>query len=224
MPDKYEVRTQYTPALLCSVPFIAIGIYFIGGIDAGFWSSVLGQTAGGISMTVALYYFAAFICRHVGKWIEERVSKNGLYFPTTDYLIEDSKICTPERQSEIIKKINNEFGIDLSSRQADSESNRRRIHEAIGAIRKKFFQKSDPILLRNIQFGFSKNLAGGALVAALTALCLAIGSVLTQNTVSFKVSIVLFLIYVVLTIFGLMAMKSNGIRYAHTLFDEYLAS
>ena len=224
MPDKYEIRAHYAPALLCSAPFIAFGFYFLGRIDGGFWNTLLAQAVSGISMTFALYYLAAFVCRHAGKWLEDTIFGYGINLPTTDYLIEGSALCSAERQDQIRTKILREFDINLNSKKADTRDNRRRIHEAVGGVRRKFFKKSEIILQRNIQFGFSKNLAGGALVSLAASLALGIISAIQHNSTCLTVSTLLAAWYTVLAVFGLIAMKPNAIRYAHTLFDEYLAS
>jgi hypothetical protein len=223
MPEKYEIQARFTPALLCSAPFIAFGFYFLSGADKGFWSTLLAQAVAGVSMTFALYYLAAFVCRQIGKWLEDKMYGNGLNFPTTDYLIEGSILCSSERQDSIRYKIEQEFGIDLAAKKADTGANRRRINEAVAAVRRKFFKKSEIILQRNIQFGFAKNLAGGAILSFVASLLLGIISVASLNYTSATVSALLAVWYASLSAFGLMAMRSNAIRYAHTLFEEYLA-
>lgn len=223
MPDKYEIRTQYYPALLCSAPFIAFGFYFLSQIETGFWSTILAQAVSGISMTVALYYLAAYVCRHMGKWLEDKTFKKGLCYPTTEYLVEGSALCSRERQNQIIGKIRKEFKINLVTKQMDTTENRQRINEAVSGIRSKFFRKNEIILQRNIQFGFAKNLAGGALISVFVSLGLIALSILTDNRTSLTVSSLLTCWYLILSVFGLIAMRSNSTRYAHTLFDEYLA-
>src|SRR5687768_11348989 len=110
MIDKYEVRTQYIPALLTSAPFIAFGFYFLGQLDTTFWNSLLTQAVSGVSMTFALYYLSAFTCRHAGKWIEDLMFQKGKNFPTTHFLLDDDTNCSLERKNEICKKIKKDFG------------------------------------------------------------------------------------------------------------------
>lgn len=222
MPDKYEIRAQYTPAILCSVPFILFSFYYLNTLNGDFWNSVGAQAAGGVTMAAALYYLAAFACRHTGKWLEDRIYARGNKFPTTEFLLDKDTSCSPERKQEIIRKINSDFSIDLSGRGEDTSSNRLRIHEAVGAIRQLFFKKNEMILLRNIQYGFAKNLAGGAIIALAASFATALFSVLAKAEAPFQISILLIVWYAMLATYGLLAMRSNSRRYAHTLYDEFL--
>jgi len=224
MIDKYELRAQFMPALLCSAPFIAFGFYFLSRLDTTFWGALLAQTVGGITMTFALYYLAAFVCRHVGKWLEDWMFKEGKDFPTTSFLLDRDANCSPERKKEILVKIKKEFEINLEGKTTDTAANRRRIHEAIGQVRRRFFKKNEMILQRNIQFGFSKNIAGGALVSALVSMALTLLAVLANDQQALQIALVLAVIYLVLAVYGLVSMGSNAKRYAQTLFDEFLAS
>jgi hypothetical protein len=224
MPDKYEIRTHYMPALLCSAPFMALGIYFIAQLDDRFWDSVLTQAFGGVTMSFALYFLAAFTCRHVGKWLEDRVFGQGKDFPTTKFLLDSDTNLSHERKQEIYAKIKTEFNIDLAGKTDGGSAGRKRIHEAIGQIRQRFFKKNEMILQRNIQFGFAKNVTGGAIVAVITSLLLCVLSVLSGQHQVLKVSVLLLCAYILLGLYGLAAMKSNAGRYAHTLFDEFLAN
>lgn len=224
MPDKYEIRAHYMPALLCSAPFMALGIYFIAQLDDQFWNSVLTQAFGGVTMSFALYFLAAFTCRHIGKWFEERIFGQGRDFPTTEFLLDTDANLSQERKQEIYNKVKTDFGIDLSNKTDGSSAGRKRIHEAVGQIRQRFFKKNEMILQRNIQFGFAKNLAGGAAAATGASLMLCALAVVSGQDQVLNVSILLLCIYTVLSLYGLVAMKSNAKRYAHTLFDEFLAS
>lgn len=223
MPDKYELNTQYIPALLCSLPFILVVMYFISKIDASFWGAVLTQTAGGIGISGAIYYLASYTCRHVGKWLEDAMFNNGESFPTTTYLLDYDTHFSNEHKQEIRSKIFNNFNIDLKDRTRNTHASRQRIHEAVGRIRQQFFKANDMILMRNIQFGFSKNLAGGSLVALVVSVALLTISLTAQTQLSSNMCVILIFWYVALSIYGLIAMRSNAKRYALALFDEFLA-
>lgn len=224
MIDRYEVRAHYIPALLCSAPFIAFGFYFIRSFDEVFWASLFTQTIGGLTMSFALYYLAAFTCRHTGKWIEDVMFSHGKNFPTTHFLLDGDDSCSPERKVEIYQKIKTDLGIDLKGKTADTPKNRQRINEAIGAIRQKFFKKNQAILQKNIQFGFSKNTAGGALVSLVASLVLFLLAIQVKSVQVTYVLATLVFLYLILFLYGLIATRSNSRRYAYTLFDEFLAS
>lgn len=224
MTDKYEVRANFMPALLCSAPFAAFGFYFLSTIDPVFINSLLIQTAGGVTTATALYYFQVFMCRHAGKSIEDRIFKHGRNFPSTRFLLNDDISLSPQRKKEIRKKIRDEFGINLNNRTSDTESNRQFIHEAISRIRQKFYKKNDLILQRNIYYGFSRNTAGGALIAVCISILLGLTAWVMNNLPAFQISVVFVCTYAIAAIFCAISIPSNARRYAETLFDEFLAS
>ena len=182
MADKYDVQARYAPALLCSVPFILLGFYFLNDIDSTFWSSAFGMSIGSLSLSAAMYVLASHACRIVGKVLEEKIFNNGADFPTTLFLLDGDANFTPERKKMIYSKINTEFGVDLSGKTSDSPQNRRLIHECVGQIRSKFYKKNEMVLQRNIQFGFAKNLAGGSLIAIIASIVgLAVSQVVNNS-------------------------------------------
>lgn len=222
MADKYDIQARYIPAIVCSVPFVALGFYFLGSIDLNFWGKVFAIGFGGLTMMAALYQVFAHFCRLLGKWLEENMFNDGLDFPTTILLLDDDPTCTPERKSELYRKIKAEFNIELEGKTADTPANRRRIHEAVGQIRKRFFKKNEMVLQRNIQFGVAKNLAGGAIIAILTSVVAIILSWLTNSDTALKVSTFLLITYALLAVGALWAMKFTAKHYALTLFDEFI--
>ena len=224
MIDKYELRTHHMPALICAAPFIAYSFYFVSGLDLGFLNAILAQAVAGVGTVSALYYLEAFTCRHIGKMLEDRMFSRGRDFPTTQFLLDADTHCSPERKQEIKTKILSDFGVDLTGRTVGTSADRQLIHEVIGKIRQKFYKKNDAILQRNIYFGFSKNIAGGAIVSALTSILLSIVALFVDNMVAFQVAIGLAILYTVICGFGLWAMTDNARRYAETLFDEFLAN
>jgi hypothetical protein len=224
MPDRYELRTQYIPALLCSLPFTALGVYFLHNLDTAFWNTVLAQAAGGIGMAAALYYLASKICRSVGKMIEEKTFKDGREFPTSRFLMDDDDHFSDDFKQEIFRKVKNELGIELSGKTSDRATDKKRVHEAVGRIRQKFFQKNELIAQRNIDYGFSRNLLGGAIVALLASVLVAALSTLTNADTALRISALLIIWNILLIVFGWLTLRSNADRYAHTLFTEFVSS
>lgn len=224
MADKYDIQARYTPALLCSVPFMLLGFYFLNNIDSAFWSSAFGMSIGSLSLSAAMYVLASHSCQIVGKVLEERIFNNGDDFPTTTFLLDSDTSLTPERKKMIYSKINKEFGVDLNHKTSDSPKNRRLIHECVGQIRSKFFKKNEMVLQRNIQFGFAKNLAGGSLIAILACIVGLAVSQLINNPKATSLSLVLLLIYVIVGVGAYFSIRFTAKHYANTLFDEFLRS
>jgi len=224
MFSAYEVKARLVPALICSVPFLAFGYFFLASIDSGFTQLVLAQVIGGIGTMAAAFLFLAFVARHVGTWLQDVMFNEGDRFPTTVFLLDSNEIFSAERKLQIRNKVKQEFGVDLTNRVSDTAQDRQRIGEAVSHIRKKFFGKKGLALQRNIEFGIAKNIAGGSFLALAVSLVVLVISFAVGLTSVFYLGLVMAAIYAVLIAFGLIAMGTNAKRYATALFEEYLAS
>ncbi len=224
LPDRYDIEARYVPAVLSSAPFIALGFYFIAGIDVGFWSKLFTLSFGGITMTIALYKLAEQSCRLAGKYIEYRLFKDGLYFPTTTYLIATDNTLSPERKQKLYKKIKKLHKVDLSATSTDTPENRRRINEVVGQVRRVFIGKDTMVAQRNIQYGFFRNLAGGTLLAIPASIVCIILAAIVNSVAAARVSEVLLAAYLLIFIFAVPILRFLGKQYAITLFDELLGS
>ncbi len=221
--DRYDIEARYAPALASSVPFLFFGYYFISGIDGAFWQSAFTLAIGSIGLSTALYLIAVHFCRTLGKILEDKLFRNGLDFPTTDFLLDGDTNLTPDRKKQIREKIKQRFNINLESTGKDTDANRRQIHEAVGQIRNIFYLKNHLIQQRNIQFGTTRNLLAGSIVAITFS---ALGTLLAWvvgNDTATKVAVVLFLIYVLVALFSAFLLKFTARHYATTLFDEFIA-
>lgn len=219
----YEVRARLVPALVCSVPFLAFGYFFLASIDNGFTQLVLAQVLGGISTMAAVFLLLAFAARHVGTWLQDVMFNDGDRFPTTLLLLEGDATFSEERKQQIRAKVDKEFNIDLTDRTSDTAQSRQRVGEAVSHIRKKFFGKKGLALQRNIEFGIAKNVAGGSILAFIVSIIIAVISFIVGMTGLFSLGIILTALYAIGIVFGVMAMGTNSKRYATALFEEYLA-
>jgi len=221
--DRYDIEARYVPALASSVPFLFFGYYFINGIDGAFWQSAFALTVGSVGLSTALYLIAVHFCRTLGKVIEERWFRNGLTFPTTAFLIDSDTNLTPNRKTEIRRKVKKQFNIDLGTATEGTDADRRLIHEAVGQIRKTFYRNNHLLQQRNIQFGLTRNLLAGSLVAiTVSAAGLFLGS-LTNNTTASAVAVTLLIAYLFLATASVLLLKFTARQYAYTLYDEFIA-
>lgn len=222
--DRYDIEARYVPALVCSVPFLFFGYYFFNGLDGAFWQSAFALTIGSVGLSTALYLVAVHFCRTIGKVIEENWFRRGLAFPTTEFLLDTDANLTPNRKAEIRRKIKKQFKIDLGSVSEDTDANRRLIHEAIGQIRTVFYRNNHLIQQRNIQFGMTRNLLAGSLIATgVSSAGLLLSSLLSNGTAS-AVALTLLIMYVLLALASAALVKFTARQYAHTLFNEYMAT
>ena len=222
-PDRYDIEARYAPALVCSVPFLFFGFYFFSGLATEFWHSAFAVNTGTISLSSAIFFVLVHFCRMVGKIIEEKMYRDGLNFPTTTLLLDNSTNLSEDRKAKIIAKIKSSFGTNIKNRTEGSDSDRRLIHESVGQIRSLFYKKSPMLLQRNIQFGFAKNLLGGSILATLAAIIGLILSKVMSNEQAAGVSLLLVSIYAALALFSYVLVRFTAKHYAHTLYDEFLS-
>ena len=221
MPDKYEIHAQYVPAVLYSASFAVIGFYFLAQIKTDIWGTILTLGVGGTTMTFALYQLAKHASRFLGKRLEEWVFQDGRGFPTTRFLLDGDATYTAERKADIVARIKDKFGTDLTGHTADTTTNRQRIHEIVGQVRKKFF-KNDMVLQRNIQYGFWRNLAGGSAIAIIVSATATVLSTVTHMGVALTISLVFLGAYILTAIASFFAMKLCAKYYALALYDELM--
>jgi hypothetical protein len=220
--DRYDIEARYVPALVCSVPFLFFGYYFISGLDGAFWQLVLTQAVGSLALTTALYLVAIHYCAAIGKVVENRWFNEGLSFPTTEFLLNKDVHLTQNRKSLIRHKINERFNLDLNRATGDTVTNRRHIHEAVGQIRSAFYRKNHLIQQRNIRFGITKNLLAGSTIAGIMS---AFGYLLSSwvgNDTASSVALALFVLYILLAIVSGALIKSTAQQYAYALYDEFI--
>ncbi len=224
MPDKYEIETHYYPALLNSVPFLLLGYYFLSNIDNAFWGHAATATIGGIGIASALYWLQMSMCRAIGKVIEDRLFDTGKKMPTTELMITSDQRLSQDRKGSIVAKVQKDFGIKLKGRLEDTPSNRVFINEAIGQIRTKMGRNNPLISQRNRQYGFVRNMLGGALLAeAASVLGIAV-SMLSDNSIALNLAVFFAVIYAVVAGIMFALLRFMGVQYACALYDEYLAS
>jgi hypothetical protein len=221
--DRYDIEARYVPALACSVPFLFFGYYYINGIDGAFWQSALTLTVGSIGLSTALYLIAIHFCRTLGKVIEEEWFRKGSGFPTTEFLLDSDTNLTSSRKAEIRAKIKKQFKIDLSTATEGTYTDRKRIHEAVGQVRKIFYRNNHLIQQRNIQFGLTRNLLAGSLVAIIVSAAGLLLSSLAYNAAACTVATILLTLYVLLAAISALLLKFTARQYACTLFDEFIA-
>lgn len=224
MPDKYDVQARYVPALVCSVPLLFLWFYYLKGLDGSFWQSVSVVAIGSLGLSTALFIVVVHFGRAIGKLMEEKMFKRGLTFPTTEFLLDTDNNLSPDMKAKIISKIHARFGIQLSARTKDTGINRRAIHEAIGQVRSMFYKKNPMVLQRNIQFGLSKNLFGGCVLATGASILGLILSLPSHDTTTLQIAASLIAIYSVVGIGSFVLIPFTARHYATTIYDEFMAS
>lgn len=222
--NRYNIEARYTPSLVCSVPFFFFAYYYLQNVDNEFWSSAAGLTIGGIGLSTAMLIVMVNFCRNLGKFIEEKIFKDGLEFPTTTFLLDTDTNLSKGYKKSVIKKIKDEFDIDLSDETEGTIANRRTINEAVRRINSMFFGKNDLLLQRNIQFGFTKNILAGAIIALSVSDFGVTVSALTNNITAMHVAAILAVLYGLVALIAVTSVRFVARHYAQALYGEFMAS
>jgi hypothetical protein len=226
--NSYNITARIYPAIITSIPFYVFHFFYLSPTLGQFWGDLLGiQIASDATIILALLFLFAQLNRHVSKQLfQNKMFAKGLAFPTTDYLLHfDSHFSKPYR-SQIHAKIKNDFGIDIPSHEEEKQDPahaRKIINEAIGRVRVKV---GDGKLVgqHNAEYGFARNLAGGAIIALCMSVADAIFFAVLHDAVAAWFSVALIVIYFLVIIFSKQIINAFAHHYAEKLIDEYMAA
>ena len=225
---KYTTYARTAPALLCAVPFLVFYYFYLSPVLSdmfNFFNNI--KNIANLSFPVILVYFFSQVNRYLSKVIFQKMYfKEELYMPTTNFLLYSDKQFTDDYKNNFQKKVYNDFNIKLLNKKEESENEiiaRKRIVETMSLIRKKS-AKSNLLLQHNIEYGFFRNLIGGAVIAGpLSVLFIFYFHYFSYNASAIIFLIILAGVYSLLIIFSKHLMQEYGNAYAKILFQEYLS-
>lgn len=223
--DKYSRVARVYPALISLIPCLLLTF----GVVENELKQVLGEilslkVLGGVSINVAVLFLLIQVNRFIGKEVfEKNYFKDELHMPTTDMLLPTSDAISPDMRKKIADKCFRDFDLKLpvvSEQEADESLVRRRIVEIVAQIRQKV--KGGYLLLQhNIEYGFARNLIGGAPLALIISLVDAV-YFFDKGKGFFAFSIFLATVWVLLLVFSKMIIERFGVLYAKRLIQEYI--
>lgn len=225
MFNEYNIRARFFPTIICSVPLLIFQFFFLNDELREFFN-FLGQVRwlGNITISIVVFYLLSQINRFFGKDIFEKLYfSDELQMPTTTYLLYSDEKYSNEYKKKISEKIKSDFDFVLLSAESeklDELEAKKRIVEAVGLIREKV--GSGKLLLQhNIEYGFIRNLIGGAVIAFPISV---LNSILfySGSWISFLVAIGFSLFFGLLILFSKKLIFRKGELYARRLFSEYL--
>lgn len=226
--DRYMVFARLLPAVLSSMPIYA-AVSVLGGSELkaiiAEWSTI--KTTGGAAIgSIALWYALMTANRTISKFLFERKQfVDELDFPTTRMLLHSDTSLTAGYKARLHQKIHDDFGVqipDANTEATNGIESRRIIAEAVGLVRKTVGSPK-MLLQHNIEYGFIRNLAGGAVLALAASLIFLAVSAVFPTTSRFIVFGTCGALSVLVLIVRPWAMKRYGDQYATILFREYLA-
>lgn len=223
--DNYSLRARLLPAILASVPSLVIYYYlraFLGGIADILYLQFLGY----ISLEAAvLYLIIQLNNRLVGKLLQRRIFENGRTLPTTLVLLPSDPSFSTQTKRDIAAKFKKDFGLVLpifDNNMLESEK-RQRIQELTSYVRNAT-RKDTIVFNHNVEYGFVRNLCGGAFVASISsAVGVTLFGIATWNTNAFWICSILFVSFTILFFCSKPLIRYFGGQYARVLFEQYLS-
>ncbi len=225
--NAYNLTARIYPAIIASIPFYVFQFFYLSPTLGQFWGDLFGiQIASDATIVLALLFLLVQLDRYVSKQLfQNKMFARGLAFPTTDYLLHfDSHFSQPYR-TQIHAKIKSDFNIDIPSREEEKRDPayaRKIINEAVGRVRVKV---GDGKLVgqHNAEYGFARNLAGGAAIALVMSVADAIFFFAFHTVIATWFSVALIVIYFLIIVFSKQIINAFAHHYAEKLIDEYMA-
>jgi hypothetical protein len=224
--DKYTRKARVYPAVITLLPFLIFTLNCkIDGLEKIF-NNLLGvKILSQISVSLVLLYLLTQINRFVGKFLfEKKLFNEELDLPTTLYLLPLNQEFSEQYKNKIREKVKKDFCMDLPTGEDELKDiliAKRRAAEVVGLIRQKV--KDGRLLLQhNIEYGFARNLIGGAIIALFVAIFDVVFFSLNNDKLVISLSIIITIF------FSLILLMCKGIinhlahQYAKRLFQEYL--
>jgi hypothetical protein len=224
--DKYNRIARIYPSIIVLIPFLLFTIYCdIDNLKDVFDNILEIKIIGNITISIVLLFFLVQVNRFLGKFLFERsIFKNELEMPTTNFLLYQDSQFSNEHKTQLRGQIKNDFHIELPTEIDENqniENAKKRIVEAVGLIRQKV--KNGRLLLQhNIEYGFARNLIGGAIIGLVMSVIDIIYFYSLDNKLIGGISISLTSLFGILLLIHKPIIKHLGNQYAKRLFQEYL--
>jgi len=227
--DSYELKARYAPALITFLPsilFISILIYKLGLST----EVIIGST---ILSSLSFPLFVSEICRTQGKKLEEKNYKEWSGKPTTILLRKNNSHFDEITKKKIYNFIYNDFGIDLELDNSDHNISNA-VKRIISYLRDN--KKGKLLQTHNIEYGFSRNLAGSNLLFSTQSISLFLITFFyyllndSYDSINFtNYSVIIPLTFLLLFLLSILLgnyyyplmVKNNAFRYAETLLESY---
>ncbi|MFA4922834.1 MAG: hypothetical protein WC557_01430 [Ignavibacteriaceae bacterium] len=226
--DSYNLFARAFPAILCGIPFFILYFFLLRPIMGEFWSTLFNlKIISDITFSAVLLFFLLELNRIISKELfENKIYRNGLTFPTTNFLLHQNQQFSEEYLQKIHKKIKSDFGITIPNRHKEIKNeykSRKQIVEAVNHMRIKV-GKGKLLGQHNIEYGFFRNFAGGTLIATVASLFnIIIFRWIYFNNQVFLLSFAFLIVYLFLSLFSKKIINITGQNYARVLIQEYMS-
>lgn len=223
----YFYRARFFPAMLTSIPLLI----FINRILAIEYYDALKNVFDVLPLLTHLGLSAAiiFLCvqvnRVIAKELFQRIYFKGEhYMPTTNHLLWKGGYYDISVTKKIRDKIAEKFGITLLSPEEENQDEakaRNLIVSCVGQVRVAL--KGNSMLLQhNIEYGFWRNLIGGAVLSVIFSVAILVYGILNGFSDLITLGIILICVYLMPIFMSGMIIKKYGVYYSKILYEQFL--
>jgi len=222
----YELRARYTPAVVAALPIIVLS----GFVKREVWITLFQNVecflvVENISLSLIAVRLLIHVQRGISKHLfEDRIFDSGKEFPTTRMLLFSDERLSHAMKSQVREKIRQDFGLALleqDQEKSDPDEARKVIRDAVALVRHRVGD-GVKVLQYNIHYGFSRNLIGGAVLAAPGSALCAVLAWRQNNTTALALGLAMLVAYVALLVLSKPILVRFGNAYAERLFTEFL--
>ena len=230
MMDKYIRVARVYPAVLgmlptCILLAMCMGKWFpqyealVGNVQ---W--VLCLIGGTALVSMAVGYLVREGFKETSKWLFQyhMFKQDETEMPTTQMLLWQNEIISPEYHNKIAAKVEETFGRRLPTRkeeEADPGLSKMRIVEIVSQIRQNC--RGDEILRQyNIEFGFCRNYLGASVWSLIFIICIGIADFFCRWLPWWTV-VVAFVVQVLLMVGCYGILENRGWSYAKYLIATF---
>ncbi|MBS1773954.1 MAG: hypothetical protein JST82_13940 [Bacteroidetes bacterium] len=229
MLNKYYLRARLAPTALTAIPLV----FLLDTLVMPSMQATLLAKSPYLPMLVkyglitGLAFILVQLNRLVSKEVFQRlIFKDETHFPSTILMMwKDSSIDTHVKKI-LHNKVQAEFNIELldaAHEAANDKTARSRIKSAVAALRNKF-RDNKLLLQHNIEYGFFRNLMGGAVIAVGISIVLLIASYQKGDQGIVKMAWTFIGIYLFVITVCIYFIKRYARYYAKFLIEEYISS
>ena len=185
---------------------------------------VLCLIGGTALVSMAVGYLIGELFKETSKWLFQYplFKKDETKMPTTQMLLWQNEIISPEYHNEIAAKVKETFGRKLPTckeEEAEPGVSKMRIAEIVSQIRQNC--RGDEILRQyNIEFGFCRNYLGASVWSILFIISIGVANIL-YGWLPWWTIVVALVLQVLLMAGSYMLLETRGWDYAKYLFATF---
>ncbi|WP_179343368.1 hypothetical protein [Winogradskyella ursingii] len=226
-PTEYYIKARLFPTIICAVPLWTLYYFGFSEKIIDFIEFLKGyKWVSDITISIAIIYFMTQINRFIAKEIFQNIFfKEEKNMPTTNFLLYSNTFFAQSTKKRIREKIKERFGIELLNASQENEDEleaRKTIVDAVAQVRN--VTRDNRLLLQhNIEYGFTRNLIGGCLIAVLvTVFNLYFFKTIATNVQAVNISIIVGTLYLIPILLSKYLVNRYGKNYAKVLFEQFL--